>query len=992
MQPFELVRRLGPLAATAAPRHADLQLMFMAAAPEGERVLDYEGEEAAILRATEHLPLHLVVEESGTAKLLGERLDLDGPFEALHLSCHGDIHPERGPLLALEDDVGDPAPAGPGELVQCLGAPGRTPLVFLSACRSAEQDDGEGDGQRRFEPFVRELIRAGVPNVLGWDGSVDDREASEFAEHLYRALAAYESLPRAAAMARLALRQLALADPQRGRHWHMARLYVGPAGGGPLAARGLPKRRLAGARNEQAFLDSERGEVPVASRTLFVGRRRQAQAALRAFRDAAPGALIHGMGSLGKSSLAARIASRLTSHRTVVIFRRYDALTIFDRVLEAIPAAERRAHKDSWRDTLLADPETLADALEALLEGPLDTAPILLIVDDLESILEPPAPSQTRTPVQAAYRVPLAAILRAFTRAQTASRLLLTSRYLFTLPDAAGQDLAEALVPVPLRPMDENERRKQLAAAARTAETGSLAYTAEALAQRALTAAGGNPGLQATLMTPILAGEDAAAEQALAAIEHYLRAGTPPEAIQQELDAGTAGDAANAVLAFFRRMAFSTYRAALTPDQARMLRAAAVFSADLPIPRPALEAAGVADGIADPAAALDRLLALGLADDWGALDGTAHAAANPLARPLAPPLGDELAARMGAAALPILDRTWRTDDGTLPRDDRAWELTRLSLAAPEPDSDLLNRAAESAARWLFTTENDAQRAQAEVLRPSLERLSACGAEPSHGLLLIAVDCAELLGDPEAEEQAVAQMRDAQAKGADGAATNLYVARREKRFGNLELATRSLDAAVAGFRDAGQEREWAIARGELADILSARGQLDEALRIRTEEQLPVYERLGDVRAKAVTQGKIADILSARGQLDEALAIHEARAKVFEDLGDAREVAQVRFSTAQVRLARGDHQTQGLQQIHDELAESFGILTQTGHADGIGAVGLLLAQVLAAGGHPAPAGQVLDQAEAAFVMLGQEAGAEQARALRAQLGTAGADRQD
>ena len=40
---------------------------------------------------------------------------------------------------------------------------------------------------------------------------------------------------------------------------------------------------------------------------------------------------------------------------------------------------------------------------------------------------------------------------------------------------------------------------------------------------------------------------------------------------------------------------------------------------------------------------------------------------------------------------------------------------------------------------------------------------------------------------------------------------------------------------------------------------ARGQLDEALRIRQEEQLPVYERLGDVRSKAVTQGKIADIL-------------------------------------------------------------------------------------------------------------------------------------
>ena len=37
----------------------------------------------------------------------------------------------------------------------------------------------------------------------------------------------------------------------------------------------------------------------------------------------------------------------------------------------------------------------------------------------------------------------------------------------------------------------------------------------------------------------------------------------------------------------------------------------------------------------------------------------------------------------------------------------------------------------------------------------------------------------------------------------------------------------------------------------------------------EEQLPVYDRLGDVRSRVVTIGQIADILQAREQLDEAL---------------------------------------------------------------------------------------------------------------------------
>ena len=56
-------------------------------------------------------------------------------------------------------------------------------------------------------------------------------------------------------------------------------------------------------------------------------------------------------------------------------------------------------------------------------------------------------------------------------------------------------------------------------------------------------------------------------------------------------------------------------------------------------------------------------------------------------------------------------------------------------------------------------------------------------------------------------------------------------------------------------------------GQIADVLQARGQLDEALRIYQEEELPVYERLGDMRSKAITMGKIADILKVRGQEDQ-----------------------------------------------------------------------------------------------------------------------------
>ena len=107
-----------------------------------------------------------------------------------------------------------------------------------------------------------------------------------------------------------------------------------------------------------------------------------------------------------------------------------------------------------------------------------------------------------------------------------------------------------------------------------------------------------------------------------------------------------------------------------------------------------------------------------------------------------------------------------------------------------------------------------------------------------------------------------------------------------------------------FERLGDVRERAVTMGQIADILQARGQLDEALKIRKEEQLPVYERLGDVRERAVTMGQIADILQARGQLDEALKIRkEEELPVYERLGDVRERAVTMGRIADILGARG-----------------------------------------------------------------------------------------
>ncbi|WP_437948359.1 metallophosphoesterase [Sorangium sp. So ce296] len=123
-------------------------------------------------------------------------------------------------------------------------------------------------------------------------------------------------------------------------------------------------------------------------------------------------------------------------------------------------------------------------------------------------------------------------------------------------------------------------------------------------------------------------------------------------------------------------------------------------------------------------------------------------------------------------------------------------------------------------------------------------------------------------------------------------------------GAMDSALEAAEQKWAVDRDRGDERGTALAMDCRADILEGRGQLDEALRIRREELLPVFERLGDVRSHAVTLGKIAGIAQARGRPDEALRIRqEEELPVYERLGDVRSRAMTLGKIADIVQARG-----------------------------------------------------------------------------------------
>lgn len=73
----------------------------------------------------------------------------------------------------------------------------------------------------------------------------------------------------------------------------------------------------------------------------------------------------------------------------------------------------------------------------------------------------------------------------------------------------------------------------------------------------------------------------------------------------------------------------------------------------------------------------------------------------------------------------------------------------------------------------------------------------------------------------------------------------------RHAGSLDRALKAAEDKMALDRKRGEEREAALAAGMIADIFTARGQLDDALKIMQEEELPVYEKLGDIHSRALT---------------------------------------------------------------------------------------------------------------------------------------------
>jgi esterase/lipase superfamily enzyme len=386
----------------------------------------------------------------------------------------------------------------------------------------------------------------------------------------------------------------------------------------------------------------------------------------------------------------------------------------------------------------------------------------------------------------------------------------------------------------------------------------------------------------------MLSGDTEATTRAVEAVESYLESGAVPE------DSHAAAD-------FFSHVSLTAFRDMLTLQETQQLRAATLFS--VPVLRPALAAAGEAASVTEPVRAIERLRGLGLMDLYLAGGAKEELAVNSLARPLVPPLSETESAQIAEKAIAPLYSGWKDAEGELPTDLRGLQAARLALLG-EASPDILNASSVAAVVFLLHTLHQAEPALDLVLA-ALSALDRAKAVPDLHLLRLGADCAERLGKTEIQEMLLE--RGLAIEGGDPRARAMLLpagASRLIRTGRIDAAEELEKEAASGLA--------AVALGKIADILQARGQLDEALKIRNEEQLPVYERLGDVRSLLVGRANLAINLLQRGadgDRDEAgrllaLALGDAQRL---GLPEASQIEQIERTKSGPVSSEGPEQT-------------------------------------------------------------------------------------
>ena len=847
-----------------------LQVLFMATSPlDVKPVLDFEGEEARILEATKRQPLALTVEESGCLSELGYLVDDYGEdyFDVLHLTGHATLQ-DGQPRFITEKATGEACYASAGDIAQELQF--RLPkLIFLSGCRT-----GQAGNSGSVPSMAEELLKSGAKAVLGWGQKVLDPDATAAAAALYQELSAGKQITEALASTYQALIK------NKARDWHLLRLYAAgnlPTLVTPLRTRG---RKPAPALSVSTqFLDAA-GKVKVPTRESFVGRRRQLQSCLKVLTQSSDevGVLIHGMGGLGKSSLAARLCDRLPTFERVVWLGRVDEASLVSRLAEKLDDNEQRKSLQNYDEELKYRLKRVFQQLDE------EAKPFLLVLDDFEGNLEPHNESYVLQPEAAEV---MKAVVWAIRENFTSHRIIITCRYDFEFTQL------QHFYKQPLDALQGADLQKKFN---RLTAFGDKSQVDEALKSQAQKLADGNPRLLEWL-DKIL--QNTTVDQA--AILNRLAA-DPVELPEQVL--------AEALLE------------QMDTIMREMLSRGLVF--ELPVPREAL--AAVCDTIPNLSHYINRAVALGLLE-------VSHDEALRVPRILPVQLPEDGEALHKQATEVLYRLWWEEMENT--SEEQCLEIHRLALLGKEEKkaakiaSSLANywwhqsrfrEAVQLCKSTLEITEDyrvlkemgycESQLGEVDkALEHYQQALNLCPSEDKEEQASINHHLGILKANKGEIEQAIALYQQSlaineQIGNVQGKAATLH------QLGMLKADRGEIEDAIALYQQSlaineqiGNVQGKAATLHCLGMLKANRGEIEEAIAL-YEQSLVLNEQIGNVQGKATTLHCLGMLKANRGEIEEAIALYQQSLAITEQIGDVQTKAATLHEMGRLKANSGE----------------------------------------------------------------------------------------
>ena len=856
------------------PENRALNLLFMAASPaDTTPVLDFEKEEGLILTATARQPLALVVEESGCLKELGYLIDShsQGYFDVFHLTGHATIDDSGQPRFCTETETGETYLASGQDIA--LSFKSRLPkLLFLSGCRT-----GQSGKAGSVPSLAEELLSFGAKAVLGWGKKVADGDATAAAAALYSSLAAGYGLTEALAKTYQAL------ISNKARDWHLLRLYVAGTLPGNLVTtlqtRG--RKRAPKPTVTEQFLDAAGQNVKVPTREAFVGRRRQIQSCLKALKLPSDkvGILIHGMGGLGKSSLASRLCDRLTEFEKIVLVGKVDEQSLLNKLGDKL--------SQSQREYLQRDNEDLKYRLRNLFKD-LDESnsqPFLLVLDDFENNLESrPNSGYVLQPEMARI---LDALVWAIQETNAPHRLILTCRYDF------DSRLLRNFYKQGLDGFKDADLKKKcsllVAFAPESPVDGELQSQAKNLAD-------GNPRLLERLDLLLLA---------------------------EKLDVSAILERMQEKTAEFREEILNEeLLKQLSPELTKMLELALVYQ--LPVPRAAI--AAVCTSIVEIEKILDRAIALGL------LEVSPDSSVR-VPRILSLNLPED-SEDLHREAAEFLYRLW-WKEGESSTEEQGLEIHRLAMlgkvekiaveiakfvTSQWKNKSRFREAVKTCEETLavfpdYRIFHSLARSEAELGNTDvakkyyLKALDECPPEDEKEKATIVHNLAGIYANQGEVEKAIAFYQQSlelleKIGNVQGKAASLHqLAGIYANQGEVEKAIALYQQSLVIDEKIGNVQGKAASLHQLAGIYANQGDVEKAIAF-YQQSLELKEKIGNVQGKAASLHNLAGIYANQGDVEKAIAFYQQSLVIDEKIGNVQGKAASLHQLAVIYANQGD----------------------------------------------------------------------------------------